>query len=255
MIYLIASALCTYYGLGCGLGAVTLLRPLLDAVSPLAPSSIAMLCTLAALSASLVSAFFALNQPMPLAQEDLLLLATGAALGGILGDLAAFRFLQMLPAAACVLLQNALLFTLVALPLLYFNTLSRTLKPLGLSRIYSFPVALLIGLLGSFLAYGAEPLTLMLFFLLFDAENDESFLASLTITLFAMAGKLVTMLIRTRLSLPDPDALLWMLPGTLGGALLAMLPRTNRLPQRTGESLLRLSVFTSLINMAASAFG
>ena len=75
MIYLIAGGLCAYYGIASGLGAVTLLRPLLDAISPLPPASVAMLCTMAALCASLVSAFFALGQPIPLPQEDLLLLA------------------------------------------------------------------------------------------------------------------------------------------------------------------------------------
>lgn len=255
MIYLIASGLCTFYGIASGLGAVTLLRPLLDAVSPLSPSSIAMLCTMAALCASLVSAFFALGQPIPLPQEDLLMLAVGAALGGILGDLAASRFVAILPSASCVLLQNALLLTLVALPLLYFGALSPIIQPLGLTRMLTFPVALVIGMLGSFLAFGAEPLTLMLFFLLFDAENDESSFAALTIALFAMAGKLLTMLIRQRFSLPDAGALIWLLPGTLAGALLAMIPRAQQIPQRTGDALLRLSVFTSLLNIAASAFG
>ena len=256
MIYLIAGGLCAYYGIASGLGAVTLLRPLLDAISPLPPASVAMLCTMAALCASLVSAFFALGQPIPLPQEDLLLLAVGAALGGILGDLAANRFFAMMPASACTLLQNALLLTLIALPQLYFTRLSRTLMPLALPRTLGFPVALTVGLLGSVLAFGAEPLTLMLFYLLFDAEDGESACAALTVTLFSMAGKLVTTLIRARFSLPDAGALLWLLPGAILGALLAMLPPIQRLlPRRAGDVLLRLSLFTSLLNMAASSFG
>ena len=256
MIYLIAGGLCAYYGIASGLGAVTLLRPLLDAISPLPPASVAMLCTMAALCASLVSAFFALGQPIPLPQEDLLLLAVGAALGGILGDLAANRFFAVMPASACTLLQNALLLTLIALPQLYFTRLSRTLMPLALPRTLGFPVALTVGLLGSFLAFGAEPLTLMLFFLLFDAEDGESAFAALTITLFSMAGKLLMTLIRARIALPDAATLLWLLPGAILGALLAMLPPIQRLlPRRAGDVLLRLSLFTSLLNMAASSFG
>lgn len=255
MIYLLITGVCTFYGIASGLGATTLLRPLLDAVSPLSPASIAMLCTMAALSAALVSAFFALSQPLALDQDELLLLAVGAALGGILGDLASARFTAVLPATACVLLQNALLFTLVALPLLYFGNLARTLRPLGLTRLMTFPMALLVGMLGSFLAFGAEPLSIMLFFLLFDAENEEASLGALVIALFAMAGKLLTLLIRQHFALPDAGALAWLLPGALCGAVLAMLPRAQHLPQRTGDALLRLSAFTSLINMAASAFG
>lgn len=252
MIYLIASASSAFYGIASGLGAVTLLRPLLDAVSPLPPTSIAMLCTMAALCASLINAFFALSQPIPLPQDDLLMLATGSALGGILGDLAASRFTLMLPETAIVLLQNALLLTLVALPLLYFGQLSNRLSPLGFSRMFSFPLALLIGLFASFLAFGAEPLTLMLFIVFFDADHNESAFAALTVSLFAMAGKLLTMLIRLRFALPDADALLFVVPGTIGGALLAMLPGTHSISQRTSESFLRLSVFTSLLNVAAA---
>ena len=92
----------------------------------------------------------------------------------------------------------------------------------------------------------------MLYFLLFDAENDESSAAALTVALFAMTGKLVTMLIRQRFSLPHADVLLWILPGALGGSLLAMLPGLHRGSQRSGEVLLRLSLFTSLLNIASS---
>ena len=256
MIYFLFAGASAFFGLTAGLGATTLLRPLLDAVSPLPPASIAMLCTMATLGAALVSAFFALGQPIPLPQEDLLLLAVGAALGGSLGDLAANRFFAVMPASACTLLQNALLLTLIALPQLYFTRLSRTLMPLALPRTLGFPVALTVGLLGSFLAFGAEPLTLMLFFLLFDAEDGESAFAALTITLFSMAGKLLTTLIRARFALPDAATLLWLLPGAILGALLAMLPPIQRLlPRRAGDVLLRLSLFTSLLNMAASSFG
>lgn len=253
MIYLVLSAASAFFGLSAGLGPTTLLRPLLDAVSPLAPAAIAMLCTMATLGAALISAFFALSQPLPLHQDELLLLAVGAALGGVLGDLTAARFVSVIPRDTAVLLQNALLFTLIALPAVYFGTLARTVRPLALTRLTALPIALTVGLVASFLAFGAEPLTLMLYFLLFDAENDESHVAALTIALFAMAGKLVTLLIRQRLNLPDADVLIWLLPGALGGALLAMTPAMQRGSERTSAALLKLSLFTSLINMAAAA--
>jgi len=252
MIYFLLSAASVFFGLHAGLGPTTLLRPMLDAVSPLPPVSVAALCTVATLGAALVSAFFALSQPLPLHQDELILLLVGAFLGGVLGDLAASRFYRMIGAQAVVLLQNALLFTLVALPAVYFSKLSRTIRPLAITRMAALPAAFLIGLIASFLAFGAEPLTLMLYFLLFDAENDESSCAALTISLFAMLGKLVTLLIRERLHLPDADALLWLLPGALGGALLAMVPRLQHASNRSGELLLRFSLFTSALNIAAS---
>lgn len=252
MIYLAICALSAFLGLGSGLGATTLLRPMLDAVSPLPLPTLGVLCTMAALCAALVSAFFALREPIALDQDSLLLLSVGAALGGVLGDLLASRFLSVLPAPPAVLLQNALLFTLSALPLIYFQTLSRTLRPLQLTQIALFPAALALGLFASFLAFGAEPLSLMVFFLLFDMENDEGFTAVLTVTLFSMAAKLVTMLIRYRLNLPDAEMLLLVIPGAIGGALLAMVPALQ--PRAGGGNgvLLRLSLFTSLINMAAA---
>lgn len=252
MIYLIFAGASAFFGMTTGLGATTLLRPLLDAVSPLPPASVAMLCTMATLGAALVSAFFALGQPLPLHQDELLLLAVGSALGGILGDLVADRFIAVIPRETAVLLQNALLFTLVALPALYFHALSRTVRPLALSRLLAFPVALLIGLAASFLAFGAAPLTLMLYYLLFDADDDESAIAALTVSLCAMAGKLIMLLIRSRLRISDADALLWLLPGAIGGALLARLPAAWKQTGRMGEALLRLSLFTSLLNMASA---
>ena len=253
MIYLIAGGLCTFYGMSSGLGALTLLRPLLDAISPLSSASIAMLCTMAALAASLVGAFFALNQPLSLSQDDLLLIAVGSALGGILGDLAAYRFLSMLSENAASFLQNALLLTLIALPMLYFSRLSGTIRPLSLGRTMLFPASMVLGLVASFLSFGAEPLSLMLLFLLFDATDKEATLAALEVTLFAMAGKLIIMLIRSRFILPDAGVLLWLLPGVLAGALVSMVPRIARIPQRAGEVLMRLSMFTTLMNIAASS--
>lgn len=252
MIYLILGGVSAFFGLLSGVGATTLLRPLLDAVSPLAPASVAALCTMATLCAALVAAFFALNHALPL-HPDELLLAVGAALGGVLGDLASARFFAMMTRESAMLLQNALLFTLIALPSLYFGSLSRTVAPMRLSRLLSFAVALLVGLLGSFLAFGAEPLTLTLYFLLFGADGDEGAFAALTVSLFAMVGKLLVLLIRQRLVLPDADVMLWLLPGAVIGALLALWPVVRRGRSNLSALLLRLSLFTSLLNIAAAA--
>ena len=253
MIYLISSGLSTFYGIANGLGSATLLRPLLDAVSPLSSSSIALLCTMATLCASLVCAFFALSQPLPLPQDDLLLLAVGSALGGVLGDLAAYRFISVLLPSSAVLLQNALLLILTALPMLYFERISPLLPPMRLSGVMAFPMAIGVGLAASFLSYGAEPLSLMLMFLLFDAQDNEAAIAALTISLCSMAAKLLIMLIRLRFSLPHAEVLLWLLPGALIGTLLAMFPLLQKYPQRSGSTLLKLSMFTSLLNVAASS--
>ena len=234
MIYLILSGVSAFFGLLSGIGPTTLLRPLLDAVSPLAPASIASLCTMATLCAALVTAFFALNRALPLHPDELLLLAVGAALGGILGDLAGARFFMMVTRESAMLLQNALLFTLIALPSLYFGPLNHTIAPMNLSRLLSFPVALLVGLLGSFLSFGAEPLALTLYFLLFEADGNEGAFAALTISLFAMV-------------------LLWLLPGAVIGALLALWPAIQRRRNNLSVILLRLSLFTSLLNIAAAA--
>ena len=76
--------------------------------------------------------------------------------------------------------------------------------------------------------------------------------AALTVSLFAMTGKLIVLLIRQRFRLPDADALLWLLPGAVGGSLLAMLPALQGRQAGVGNALLRLSLFTSLLNIAAA---
>ena len=248
MIYLILSGVSAFFGLLSGIGPTTLLRPLLDAVSPLAPASIASLCTMTTLCAALVTAFFALNRALPLHPDELLLVAVGAALGGMLGDLAGARFFMMVTRESA-----ALLFTLIALPSRYFGPLNHTIAPMNLSRLLSFPVALLVGMLGSFLSFGAEPLALTLYFLLFEADGNEGAFAALTISLFAMVGKLIVLLIRERLVLPDAGVLLWLLPGAVIGALLALWPAIQRRRNNLSVILLRLSLFTSLLNIAAAA--
>ena len=120
MIYLLLSAVSAFFGVSDGLGPATLLRPLLDAVSPLPPDAVAMLATMATLCAALVSAFFALSQPLPLHQEELLLLAVGALLGGVL-----LGIIEILSSAyISTELSNAIVFAVLIVILL--------VKPTGL---------------------------------------------------------------------------------------------------------------------------
>ena len=252
MIYLLLGGVCAVLGVSNGLGATTLLRPLLDAVSPLDAASISLLCTAAALGAALVCAFFALSQPLILHQDELLLLAVGALLGGVLGDLIGARFFAMLPQRGVLLLQNALLFTLLALPAVYFSGLDRSLPRLSLTRLAALPASLLVGMAASFLSFGAAPLSLMAYRLLFDATDEEAGLAALAIALCAMAGKLICMLIRLKLSIPNADVLLWLLPGALLGTLAAMVPGVQRSIPLSSRSLLKFSLFAAVINAASA---
>lgn len=252
MMILLLGGCCAYWGVASGLGASTLLRPLLDAVSSLPPASIAMLCTIATLAAALLGAFFMLSSPLALHQDELILLAVGGALGGVAGDLISARFFAMLGQSGATFLQNALLFTLLALPAIYFSTLSRSLRPLSVTRMASLPVAFLIGIAAAFLSFGAQPLTLMAYAFLFGADEEESACAALTVALTAMAGKLVCMLIRERFTLPNASALLWLLPGTLLGALIAIFPALRMRRATDCAALLRLSLYTAAINMAAA---
>ena len=252
MIYLLLGGICACFGTANALGASTLLRPLLDAVAPLDPSAIAMLSTAAALCAALVSAFFALSRPLAIHQDELLFLAIGALLGGALGDLIAARFIAMLSPGSAKLLGNALLFTVLALPKVYFGALAHSIRPLSITRMASLPTSVLLGLVASFLSFGAVPLTLMAYDYLFNAQQEESSTAALAVSLCAMAGKLIVMLIRLRLNLPSADILLWLLPGVLLGTAAGIIPGVQRSIGRTGETALGLSLFTTLINMAAA---
>lgn len=253
MIYFLLSAVSAFFGIGAGIGAATLLRPMLDAISPLAPSSVSLLCAMTALCAALVSAFFALGKPLPLHPDELLLLAVGSAGGGVLGDLADARLYAMIPPGGVLLLKNALLFAVIALTAIYFKALSPVVRPLSITRLGALPVSFFIGLLASFLSFGAVPVTLSVYFLLFDAEDDEADTAALTVALFAMTGKLITQFIRLRMRLPNAEVLLWLLPGALLGSLAAiLLPALQRRMRSSPDLLLRLSLFTSIINIAAA---
>jgi len=255
VIYLLLGSVSTYLSTAAGLGSIVLLRPLLDAISPLMPASIALLCTMAALGAALVSAFFALSKPLPLDRDELILLACAGLLGGILGDLISSRFMAMLPRIGVILLQNALLFSLLALAAVYFGTLSRSVRPIGVTRLACVPAAFVISIFASFLAFGAEPVSIAAYYFFFDADDDEAAGAALTIALTAMGGKLVTMLIRLRFAIADARILLWLLPGVLAGAALAALLPTGRRRDHLSQSVLRASLFTCVICMAACFAG
>lgn len=254
MTYLLCGALCTFLGLSNGLGGAVLLRPVLDVISPLPAASVASICALSALCASLVSAFFALNRRLPLHPDDLLILSVGAALGGILGDLAASRFYAQISENSIVFLQNALLLTITMLAYHYFHSLAKNMRPFSFDRILLFPAAITCGLTGSFLAFGAVPLSLMVFYLFFDAKDEEASFAALTISVCAMSGKVLVMLIRQRFFLPHASVLLWLLPGTIIGAILALFMHNFRISTST-QKLLKHCMFASLLNIASATLG
>ena len=83
---------------------------------------------------------------------------------------------------------------------------------------------------------------------------DREFFRQDAVTLArALVGKLLVLLIRQRLVLPDADVMLWLLPGAVIGALLALWPAVRRGRSSLSTLLLRLSLFTSLLNIAAAA--
>ncbi|MBR5287569.1 MAG: TSUP family transporter [Clostridia bacterium] len=248
MIYLLLGGISAYLGACTGLGSGTLLRPLLDAVSPLPPVSIAALSTIAALAAALVSAFFMLSAPLPIERDELILLGAGGALGGIAGDLLSARFFSMLGPSGATLLQNALFFTLIALPAVYFSVLSHTIRPLSLTRLASLPTALIIGLISSFLAFGAQPITIAVYYLFFDAEHEEAACAALAICVSALGAKLISLLIRQRFSIAAPGTLLWLLPGALLGAFFAAFPALRIKRHGLSGEVIRLSLYAATIN-------
>lgn len=135
---------------------------------------------------------------------------------------------------------------------MYFGQLSHTLPPLRANRLFSLPTAFAVGLLGSFLSFGAAPLTLMLYTFLFAADEEESTIGRTDRFAVCDGGQIDCFIDSPAVSASG-----------CGRAALAARRRGRRFAAgdapalqgrqaSMGSALLRLSLFTSLLNIAAA---
>lgn len=222
--YFLICLAATTLGAISGIGGGVIIKPVLDALSPLGVSSISFLSACTVWVMAVVSMVTERGCGAKLDSRCGTLLALGSVLGGILGK-AAFGYVRQWIGndTAVGMWQNILMLALTALVFAYYVYKHR-LKSLNCqSLVLCTAVGLSLGLISAFLGIGGGPINLMVLSYLFSMDAKTAALHSLYIILFSQTASLITTFAGGSVPPFSPVVLVLM---ALGGVLGAMLGRS-----------------------------
>lgn len=217
LIFLIISVLSSVAGSICGIGGGVIMKPLLDAVGIMSVSEISFLSGCAVLAMSVVSVYKNMHgKRVALQLKTVVILAVGAAVGGVMGKV----LFQLLRQAV----GNENLVGMVQAVVLAVITLGTLLTTVCKSRIHTLQcekmwivclIGLLLGILSSFLGIGGGPMNIVVLEYFFSMKTKEAAASSLFVIMLSQAAGLM----QTLLSGTAPEVPLTFLAVMIAGGM------------------------------------
>ena len=232
ILFFVISFLASIIGCICGIGGGIIIKPVLDLTGVASIASISFLssCTVLSMSCYNVLSGFS-DKTGAIDTKTGTPLAIGAAVGGILGNMAFSALRTGLGSDATAGTAQAL-----CLLLLTLGTLIYTVKKAGIKtkQIESLPASALIGFalgaLSSFLGIGGGPFNLVVLHYFFSMETKKAVSNSLYIILFSQVTNLLVSVIGGTVPEFSVTALVLMIAGGIGGGIVG-----RRLSRGFGE--------------------
>ena len=232
-VYFILCFLATTAGAISGIGGGVIIKPFMDALSGLDVSTVSFLsgCTVLAMSAVSLLRGLPLKRRGQASQDDerldmrvCILLAVGAAVGGVVGK-GLFDFLgRIFPNDSLTgAIQSILIFILTGAVFIY------TLKKEAVRQLHVTNMALilviglLLGTVSAFLGIGGGPINIAVLSFFFGMNTKSCALNSLFVILCSQATSLLGTVITASWPAFDPGLLLLMIVGGVAGGLAGSL--------------------------------
>ena len=222
LLFFIVSFLASSIGSICGIGGGIIIKPVLDftAVASLAAIGFYSCCTV--LSMSAYNVFRTLgDRNGSFNGKTGTFLATGAAIGGILGN----RFFTLLKESigkdGIVGASQALLLLLLTVGTLFYTLKKDKIQTKHIENISScLFIGLSLGCVSSFLGIGGGPFNLVVLHYFFGMDSKKAVSNSLYIILFSQIANLLMYFIGNRVPDIDLAALILMVVGGIGGGIV-----------------------------------
>lgn len=206
----------------CGIGGGVIIKPVIDAMGVMSVSTVSFLSSISVLTMSLATlAQNAVARTSDIRSRDLMPIATGSAVGGVVGKalfnaLAAGLSVPDLVGAV----QAAVLIALTLIVLAYTLNKSR-ISPLSLeSPGAQAAIGACAGACWSFLGIGGGPFNLAILMFFFAMESKPAAQASLFIIAFSQTASLIYTLARGSLPAFAPLALVGMCAMAIAGSVV-----------------------------------
>lgn len=245
LVLIIVSFGACLIGAICGIGGGVIIKPLLDATGIMPVDSLSFLSGCTVWGMSVVSVIKKRRQTGRNINEVFdIKLATGMALGSVLGGLAGKSLYQGVihtfqDTNRIGAIQAAVLLVLTLGALLY-TLLRERIKSLHIrSRSFGFFVGALLGIMSSFLGIGGGPINLIVLYFFFSMGTKQAAGYSLYIIMFSQTASLVSTFISGQT--PEFKLLylgLMLVSGILGGAAGSSFMK--RLEDKTVDRLFRM---------------
>lgn len=215
LLYLLIALLATIIGGITGIGGGVIIKPVLDAFAHFDVASINILSSITILSMAVVS--FARHASKGFKySKQLLIIAIGAIIGGVIGKELFFLLSKNMTDQGIVIMQSSIL-TVLLLVVLMKNRINT-------KCIHNFVIIGLLGVLlgttSSFLGIGGGPINVFVLHCFLDMDTKELTISSIFIILLSQLSKLTSIGLTIGYGSFDLSMLVYMIPGGIVGGLL-----------------------------------
>lgn len=201
-----------------GMGGGVIIKPIFDFVGAHSVSAISFYSTVAVFVMSLVSTVRQVREGRQFDKRWLILIATGAVLGGVLGNVSFTFLLELVGDAGVQLVQILLTIVSLLFALGYSFTNNKGLELKHLSHF--FLCGSILGFLASLLGIGGGPINVSLLMLMFSMTIKEAAVYSLGTIFFSQAAKIAAIIVAGGIASYDLEILVYVIPAAIIGGLI-----------------------------------
>ncbi len=222
LVFFLISILSSAAGSICGIGGGVIMKPVLDAAEIMSVSGISFLSGCTVLAMSIVSVYKNMHgKRVPLQLQTVVILAIGAAAGGVMGKVLFQMLKHVVGNENLVGMVQAVVLAVITLGTLLYTVCKRRIHTLQCRQSWIvFLIGLLLGILSSFLGIGGGPINIVVLEYFFSMRVKEAAPSSLFVIMFSQAAGLTQTLLSGSLPPVPPAFLAVMIAGGITGGMI-----------------------------------
>lgn len=218
IVYFFVAIIATTVGALAGLGGGVIIKPSLDLLGHYDIGTISLLSTFTVFSMSVIAIYRQIRSGFKI-EKQLLYLASGAIIGGILGKSLFILLIEAVPEQLASGIQALLLAGLLIIVLFKKFLPDFEVK----NSLIVLIVGLILGTTASFLGIGGGPINVAVIMMFLKMDIKKSAVASVFVILLSQSSKILSFLLTTGFAAYDLSMLWYMVPAAVIGGLVGSL--------------------------------
>lgn len=219
ILYLIIALFATVIGSSVGLGGGVIIKPLLQALSPLDALSINVLSSVTVFSMAMTTLYKRTKAHPELYKTSYMYLIIGSVVGGVIGNALFNNFLKVFPNENVVSFVQTLML-LILLILVAFKYLYIAKAPTFSSRKSMLSIGLGLAILSTFLGIGGGPINVPVFIALLGVSILNATYLSILVIFFAQLSNIIVYITSGVVANVVLMPLLIMIPAAILGGII-----------------------------------